>query len=188
MIEVKIETTKTINADRAALVVQQECQRLSRDLSEEYARQTRLSLVLAQKVALGGTLRSVRAEQQSTASRDVFRSRVVAARSIVYINDGRRAGARHPVRFIGTESYTTKKGQTRERKLFDVLEPFKTWLLHFSIPRAAWWLILMKIKKRGIRAQPIQSLTLRRAEPRKQTLCRHAAQSIARRMFSYGRD
>jgi hypothetical protein len=156
-------------------VVAQEGERLSKNMSDEYARQLRISLVRARKVATGRTLQSVRSERVlSSPSRMMFQHRVTASRSLIFIVKGRRAGAKMPVTVIGTSA--------TGRKIFAPVAELVHWFLQLNIPSRAWFPIMRKIAKRGIKPVDVQSLALRRSQPRFTSLLQECVNRIRQRL------
>lgn len=152
-----------------------EAKNLSDELSQEYARQVRLVLVSKKKLATGETYRNVRAELVlDSASRGTFFRRVVGSRSLFYITMGRKAGAKLPIRKVGTN--------TRGKPRFEPLPSMLLWFAALGIPFKAWWPILLKMKRRGIRPLNVQKLALDLALPRFAVKVRLAAAVITQKL------
>lgn len=126
---------------------------------------TKLALVSFGKVATGGTLRSVRwvglgnrnAAQFGVASHGTFKRQVIAGKGLFFIQSGRRAGAKMPVRMVGTGP--------RGGKIFEPLPALIQWFNALNIPKSAWFPILRAIKRRGIKPTPVTKRAVEMAGP-----------------------
>lgn len=167
MIEIEVKGAE-VKADSRA-IVEDEARLMSQELSDEYARQLRLSLIGHRKVATASTLRSVEAiAAQST--RGVFHRQVVASRTVEFIVKGRPAGAKMPVTKVGDR--------------FEPLPEVQQWFGVFNIPRALWFVILRAIKRRGIKPVDVVTESVRRAQPRMISIVSYRARRIVERLFA----
>lgn len=140
---------------------------------------TKIALVSFSKIATGGTLRSIHwrsvqdrsAAMFGAASHGIHKRQVVADRSFFFIQSGRRAGAKMPVRMIGTGP--------RGGKLFEPLPALVRWFNALAIPRSAWFPILRAIKARGIRPTPVAQRAVTMAMPAVQAQAQAAAVRIS---------
>jgi hypothetical protein len=130
-------------------------------------------------IASGKTLGSVHAEAiLNSPSRGEFRRSIMAKSSWVYIQMGRRVGAKMPVHVVGTNS--------RGRPMFEPLPAMLSWFRTLNIPRAAWFPIMRAIKRRGIKPRDIQKRALNLARGRTMQLVTEYARKIALEMFAGG--
>jgi hypothetical protein len=154
-----------------------ECPLIAQDIAEEHARQLKLALISSKKVASGKTLQSVTVGGSfDSGSRSIFKRRVLASRSWIFINDGRRAGSKMPVHQVGTGP--------RGGKIFEPLAEMLSWFLTLGIPKAAWWPIMAKIKRDGIKPVRIAEMSVKNSRPRTTHIIAYRARRIAERLFA----
>lgn len=149
---------------------------MAKEMSEEYARQLRIALVNARKIASGDTLRTIQARLViESSSRGIFRREVVAGKGFKYVVSGRKPGAKMPVHVIGK----SKKG----KNVFAPLPELVRWFLLLNIPSRAWWPIMRKIKRKGIKGINLPSIALRASTPRWTSIISFRAARIAGSLF-----
>lgn len=121
-------------------------------MSEAYANNLKTSLARVRAIATGSTIRSVRDEMLlESPSRGLIKRRVVASKSIFWVQRGRRPG-KAPIKFVGTR--TTKSGKTA--KWFEPVDGLVQWFLALNIRRELWMPIARAIGRRGIKPREVQ--------------------------------
>lgn len=153
-------------------IVHEQAQGLADDMADEFRRTFKQAITTGRAIATGELINSVAVESHG-GMRDLFQRNILAARSWIFVNAGRRAGAPMPVHVIGVNA----KG----RPVFAPLPFLVRWFLVLNIPSAAWWPIMRAIARRGIEPKHIKSIALRNAEVRWQFLQRYHARRVAER-------
>lgn len=139
---------------------------LAQALGSMYANQLRTAIARKKAIATGKTLGSVKNELVvDSASRGIFRRAVTANRSWQNIQGGRRAGAKMPVRKVGSR--------------FEPFPELVEWFQALGIPKAAWFPILRKIAKNGIKPRNIRDLAVRLGNQRLYQLSQNTGNKIA---------
>jgi len=146
--------------------------------AESYANYLKLAIVQSKAIASGQTLHSVKAEKFDNSGVNLLRRAVTAKKSWFWIQIGRAAGKKMPVRVTGTNA--------SGKPIFEPLPEMLSWFRTMNIPRAAWFPILLAIKRRGIKPRDIQGMALRTAKPRVKELAKQYAAKIAQDLFSKG--
>lgn len=153
-LEFDIKTNvKLIDESEARKTFFDESLKLSARLAQAYANNLKITLSRVRAIATGDTLRSVKDEfVLKSPSRYLVQSRVVASRSIVFIQKGRQPGKKAPVRLVGTDE--------RGKKIWEPLPSLLRWLQVLNIPKVAWLPIAWKIKRDGIKPREVQQRAL----------------------------
>jgi hypothetical protein len=168
--------TNVPDFDRLPQLVAREGRKLAEDLGEEYTRSVKRMIVAERAIARGSTLSSVKDELVIySPSRSYFRRQVTASRAFVFIQKGRKAGKKMPVKLIGT---TASGG-----KIFQPLPEMLEWFTFFGIPEPLWMPIMRAIKKRGIKPRDVLGRAMTRAKPRLETLVQAAAVRLVKGLF-----
>lgn len=149
---------------------------LATKVADSHANYLKISITRHRAIATGKTLQSVRSEFiLDSPTRGQFRRSITAKNSWWFIQQGRKAGAKMPIKRVGT----TSKG----RPIFEPLPEMLEWFQALNIPRAAWFPILRAIKRRGIKPRDIQGRAMRLARTRTMELVVFYAEKIARELF-----
>ena len=162
MFEYKLETNQKLTS--AALVrsmtraIREEIRPLVDELVDEYARNFKQAIVTARAIARGELIHSVRSVVVSLGSRAVVQRNITAARHWIFVDRGRRAGAKAPP-----------------------MAAMIPWFTALNIPQAAWWPIIRAIARRGIEPKRLQSLALRNSQPRWRTIVQFRSRRLAQR-------
>lgn len=160
-----------------ALAIPRNAAKAADEIAQTVKNQVKLAIVRRSKIATGKTLKSIETERiLDSPSRGMFRRHVVGARSWLNIQNGRRAGAKMPVRRI---SGAMKKGGG----LFVPLPEMLEWFLALNIPRARWFPILRAIKKRGIKPVDIRDRAVRESRQMIGGIAGKTARAIAKELF-----
>lgn len=162
------------------VIIFTEANAIADEMADEYARSFRLAVAKAGAIARAELQNSPKVWRTSIGSRLYFKRYVTAARHWIYVDRGRRKGAKMPVHVIGQSA----KG----KPIFAPLPEMTRWFLLMNIPSRAWWPILRRMKERGIRPKNIQSIALRNAQVRWRSILLYRAQRIAERMLSSRAD
>lgn len=123
--------------------------------------------------ATGGTLRSIRlGTRVSTAT--FQRRQIIAGHGYKFIVSGRRAGAKMPIRLVGTGK--------RGGKIFEPVPSMLEWFNVLGIPREAWFPIMRAISRRGIQPRNVPLRALQAARPHIARDVKAAAVAIGRQL------
>jgi len=142
-------------------IVGEEAALMADEYANEYVRNFKQAIVTARAIARGELLHSPRVFSLAIGSRALFKKHITAARQWIFVDRGRRAGAKQPP-----------------------LQAMIPWFLALNIPRAAWFPILRAIARRGIPKKNLQSLAYRNSQPRWRFISQYRSAQIVRRLFS----
>lgn len=149
-------------------VIAREASTLADDLTKLLVAENQLALLFYRKKVSGDTLYSVtRKTVQATAT--FHHRQVVGGAGYKFIRDGRRPGAKMPIRFVGVGP--------RGGKQFEPVPLLMRWFQMKGIPRAFWFVICRNIARRGIKPVPIDKRAITQAMP---TVKRYVNQTQAR--------
>jgi len=177
MIEVDVKFPKiAINYP----LVNTEADKLALNIQEALVGYTKNALMTLGAIATGRNYRAIRGEFVTSrrlalfgvAQTGLVQRRVVGDASLKFIISGRKAGAKMPVRMVGTGP--------RGGKIFEPLPEMLRWFTFLAIPKSAWFPILRAIKERGIKPRNVPKLALGMAQPSINQFTQHAAANIAR--------
>lgn len=142
------------------------CAQLAQSLGSSYANNLRTVIVRRRAIATGKTLQSVKNQLVlDSPSRGIFERNVTARRTWMNIQNGRRAGLKMPIKKVGNK--------------FEPVTEMVEWFLALNIPKSAWFPILRKIARDGIKPRDLQNLTMRMTRPRLNALAAQAGRDIA---------
>lgn len=148
--------------------------RFANDLTSLYTNNLKIALVRKRKVARGITLRGVANRTVGGSStfgeKMILRRQVIAPKSLQYIQEGRKPGGKMPAIVGG-------KGQVLPRR------ELMLWLLANRIPRSAWFPIMKRIAKRGIKPTPVIQYMMRESKPRFRELCDALQRTISKHVI-----
>lgn len=146
-----------------------EAARLAQELATVYKTQFKIAIVRSKAIATGKTLKSVAIGKiLDSPSRGIFKRTVSASRSWIYIQKGRRADAKFPIRRVGNK--------------FEPVPELKEWFIALGIPKAAWFPIIRKIARDGIRPRKIRERMMRDARPLQAKFSSAAGNRIAKQL------
>lgn len=157
-------------------VVARESARLADDLTKLMVGQNQLSLLHYRKKVSGDTLKAVRGRTVQ-ASATYHHRQVVGGAGYKFIRDGRRKGAKMPIRYVGTGS--------RGGKVFEPVPLLMRWFILKGIPRSAWFPICRAISRNGIKPTPIDRRAVQQARPEINRYARATGTRIARGIIRY---
>lgn len=150
--------------------VETESAKLAQELAALYANNFRLALITSKKVATAKTLQSVKiGKTLDSPSRGIFLRNVSAKKSWIFIQRGRRKGGKMPI----------VKGKDGK---FQPVPELLEWFAALNIPRKAWFPILRKIARDGIKPKNIQGKMMREARPRQAALAKATGNRIAKQL------
>lgn len=161
-------------------VVNREGAMLADKVGASVTNYTKLALVSFGAIATGGTLRGIVLRSGTNrpvamfgvAATGLWQRQVVAPKSFHFIVSGRRAGAKMPIRFVGTGK--------RGGKIFEPLPALVRWFNALSIPQSAWFPILRAISRRGIPPKNVPARAVQQSRPIVQAYAQQAAYNISR--------
>lgn len=134
---------------------------MAKRIGESYQNNLKSTLARVGAIATGDTLKSVKDEMVlESPSRGVILRRVIASRSIIFVQFGRRPG-KAPIRFVGTRPGKRKK----DVKVFEPVPGLIRWFLALNIRRAMWMPIALAIGRRGIKPREVQMRAVRASQP-----------------------
>lgn len=156
--------------------IEQEAARLAQQLASLYKNQFKLAIVRHRAIATGKTLQSVKiGKTLDSPSRGVFRRNITARRSWEWIQRGRRAGGKMPVR---------KNAAGK----FEPVPEMREWFKALNIPKKFWFPIMRKIARVGIKPRKIRERMMRESRPQKARLITNAGRKIARELTKDARN
>jgi hypothetical protein len=127
-------------------------------------------LTFTKKVVTRKTIGSIKTERiLSSASRGIFIRHVTGAKSFIFVQMGRRAGAKMPV---------YKKGNK-----FVPFPELAAWFRKLGIPKERWFLIMRAIARRGIRPTDVRDASVAISQVRIQIRAAQIGRKIAREFF-----
>lgn len=139
---------------------------LAQEVGSLYANNLRLAIVRKKALATFKTLKSVAVENiLNSGSRGLFIRHVTANRTWLNIQFGRRAGLKMPIKKVDNK--------------FEPVPEMVEWFLALNIPKAAWFPILRKIARDGIKPRDIQGYAMRQSRTRLSALAAQAGRDIA---------
>lgn len=177
MLQVEIATSKAARFDTNHLNA--EVSALADKVAGTMTNYAKLSLISFGKVASGGTLRATTWRDAGGRNNAIFgvaatglqRRQIVSGMGWFFITSGRRAGAKMPIRLIGTGP--------RGGKVFEPLPALVRWFTALNIDKTAWFPILRAIKVRGIKPIPLARRAIQMGMPAVQSDVRVAAMRIS---------
>lgn len=152
-------------------VIARNAARAADDIAQSIKNYVKIALTRNHKIATGRTLKSIAAERiLDSASRGMFVRHVTGSRSWIYIQQGRRAGGKMPIRRNGNK--------------FEPVPELILWFNALNIPRARWFPILRAIARRGIRPVNIRDRAVRESRVRVSEIAAQTAKRIAAEFFT----
>lgn len=167
---------EVVNVNEAQMrqAVFDESRTLARRMSEAYANNLKLTLLRVKAFATGDTLRSVQAQVSSgNSARGQIASRVIASRSIIFVQGGRKPG-KAPLRY---------KGVKDGKKQFEPVPGLIRWFNALGIRRALWMAIARAIGRRGIKGREVQKRALNASITAFKDAFDVFGRNVTRRMF-----
>jgi len=147
--------------------ISREAARLADELGQLLTNSVKTRLVQKRKVATAKTLQSIKMERVlDSASRGMFRRHVTGRTAWQNIQGGRRAGSKMPVRRVGNS--------------FEPFPELVEWFTTFNIPRSAWFLIMRKIARDGIKPVDIRDAAVTAARPAMAAISKATAERLAK--------
>ena len=151
---------------------------LAARLTQLMIQANQVSLLSFNKKATGETLMSIKAGGARIDSATYQQRQVVAGGGWKFIHSGRRAGAKMPVYYAGAGP--------RGGKIFEPLPRMLAWFTALGIPRSAWFPIMRRISRRGIRPRNVAERALRNSRGEITSEAKQAGYRIARSIVRVG--
>lgn len=145
--------------------------RAADEIADSIKNYVKIALTRNGKIATGRTIKSIAAERiLDSASRGLFVRHVTGSRSWLFIQQGRRAGGKMPVRKAGNK--------------FEPFPELVLWFNALNIPRVRWFPIMRAIARRGIKPVNIRDRAVRESRQRIGEIAGATARRIAADLFN----